>query len=109
MAVSREHARAYRLRKRLELSDWVNGYKSRHGCQACGEVDPIVLDFHHVDESTKTSDISQLVSQAKRVPLYREIEKCIIVCSNCHRRIHAGRPVTIRPRVDGVEQLSLKL
>lgn len=48
------------------------------------------LDFHHIDESTKKFGISQdgLTRSWERTK--QELQKCILVCANCHREIHAG-------------------
>jgi hypothetical protein len=47
------------------------------------------LDFHHLDPSTKEINLSSgrgySFDRAKR-----ELDKCVLVCSNCHREIHAG-------------------
>ena len=47
------------------------------------------LEFHHVDPSEKDFSLCQKsnisFSKAKE-----EVKKCILVCANCHREIHAG-------------------
>jgi hypothetical protein len=67
-------------RKRL------NEYKSSHGCCICSEKDPRCLDFHHKEGSNKVMTVSQMCSFGKE-KLFSEIEKCVIVCSNCHRKL----------------------
>ena len=48
------------------------------------------LDFHHIDEKLKKFGLSQdgLTRSWERTK--KELEKCILVCANCHREIHAG-------------------
>ena len=48
------------------------------------------LDFHHVDENTKKFGLPQdgLTRSWERTK--QELKKCILVCANCHREIHAG-------------------
>jgi hypothetical protein len=59
------------------------------GCCVCGEKDPVCLDFHHYDSSEKEFNVSQALM--KTLPdMITEASKCVIVCSNCHRKIHAG-------------------
>jgi hypothetical protein len=56
-------------------------------CVDCGEADPIVLEFDHINPATKidnVSNISRMGSSAKKI--IAEIEKCEIRCANCHRR-----------------------
>ena len=77
----------YRKNRRKMLQTWVNEYKMEQGCENCGyKLHPVALDFDHIDSSTKFKSISQLVvqSSSKKRLLY-EIEKCRILCANCHR------------------------
>lgn len=49
------------------------------------------LDFHHVDPQHKEFAPANLVSNMSPIAtLERELEKCIMLCSNCHRELHAG-------------------
>ena len=56
-------------------------------CEKCGETDPIVLEFDHLDQSTKRAGVAQLTSHSTKV-LRDEIAKCRILCANCHRKEH---------------------
>jgi hypothetical protein len=45
------------------------------------------LDFHHLDKNQKEFSLAQyLVVAWERVQ--RELDKCILICSNCHRELH---------------------
>lgn len=58
-----------------------------HHCIVCGESDPIVLDFDHRDPETKYKSISEIYSSGMSIKCLREeIDKCDILCANCHRR-----------------------
>lgn len=66
----------------------VDNYKQNHPC-ACGENRIACLDFHHSDGS-KENNISFLVCKHKSIKLLlEEMDKCIVICSNCHRVLHA--------------------
>lgn len=70
---------------RQKLKDYVNDYLSRNACVVCGENDPVVLEFDHVHG--KDSAVANLIRL--NVPLSRlqeEIEKCQVLCVNCHKR-----------------------
>lgn len=54
-------------------------------CTRCGLSHPAVLDFHHTDPKTKEANIALLRS---RKAIAKEAEKCIVLCSNCHRILH---------------------
>jgi hypothetical protein len=70
-----------------------------HPCLDCGDSDPVVLEFDHVD--AKRADISNLVAHGSALGnLEREIAACEVVCANCHRRRTARRANWIRADVD---------
>jgi hypothetical protein len=55
-------------------------------CTDCGGRFPhYVMDFDHPDRSVKTGDISQMAASGLSPRVLAEIEKCDLVCANCHR------------------------
>ena len=77
VAARGEHRRANR--------DMAYEYLSTHPCVDCGEADPVVLDFDHVDPTTKLWTIGKMLSRQATPAIEREIAKCVIRCANCHR------------------------
>lgn len=74
----------YQERKKL-----VNEIKLDVGCAKCGEKRPYMLDFHHKDPSIKDTTISRMTSNYNKIEdIQKEIDKCIVLCSNCHREFH---------------------
>ena len=67
----------------------VRWYKATKGCSDCGESDPIVLEFDHV-RGEKLFTIGNAGPQKGRIwsrmALWTEIQKCDVVCANCHAR-----------------------
>jgi len=62
-------------------------YKKTIKCKECGIRDHRVIDFHHIRD--KEFAISNMVYRGyswKRIQ--KEIDKCIPLCSNCHRIEH---------------------
>ena len=59
--------------------------KATAGCQICGEQDPVVLEFHHRNREDKNFNIGNGHSWSLEMVL-TEIEKCEVLCANCHRR-----------------------
>lgn len=81
-----EKSRAYTRNNRDKI---VAYYGGKLKCSTCGLEDPCfsVYDFHHLDRTTKTERIGALVNRG----WYRieaELKKCIVLCANCHRRLH---------------------
>ncbi len=76
--------------KRLRNKIIAKEYKESHPCLICGEKRVSCLVFHHIDgekEGTVSSLIDKHVSVLR---LKKEIQKCIVVCANCHLIIHVG-------------------
>jgi len=71
------------------VTERIRNYKKERGCLVCKEVEPICLDLHHLDPSQKDFSVSNRPNSNWDVIL-AEMNKCVVVCSNCHRKIHAG-------------------
>ena len=68
--------------------EWINAYKGAKGCSRCGINNPVVLDFHHKDDKNRNFGISAVRREVGFKKLQEEIEKCEVICSNCHRLEH---------------------
>ncbi len=87
-ACFRKRASEYRRVFRQEIRD----LKEASPCMDCGEHHRyFAMQYDHRDQSTKVEMISQMVSKSHgRTAVYAEIEKCDLVCGNCHAyRTHA--------------------
>lgn len=74
---------------RKAIKDFIDTIKIAYGCQLCGEKEPCCLDFHH--KENKEFNVSQAyTNMISKERLEKEIKKCIILCANCHRKVHAG-------------------
>ena len=75
---------------RAKRREHVREYKVSQGCQDCGITHIAVLDFHHKDNDRNGGPVvGKLISETaswKRV--LEEIERCIVLCANCHRMRH---------------------
>ena len=69
-------------------------YFKSHPCVDCGEDDPVVLEFDHLSE--KLFDIGREIHNRGWQSILDEIEKCEVVCANCHRRRTARRRGALR-------------
>ena len=61
-------------------------------CQVCGYDRCIeALEFHHLDPTQKDFGISRKGYTRSWEKVKEEVEKCILLCANCHREVHAGK------------------
>lgn len=58
------------------------------GCQKCGEKRHYVIDMHHIDPSQKDEEVCKILRCCSYERLLQELQKCIPLCSNCHREFH---------------------
>lgn len=74
-----------------ELKKWFQNYKRTLFCIKCGFSGlehPTVLDFHHISDNKEHNISQMIVSGKKKETIIMEIEKCDILCANCHRILH---------------------
>lgn len=82
---------AQRARENYEKSqEYVRSLKTK--CSRCGyDKNPAALEWHHPDDN-KEANISKIgrmhLSPKQLEKLHKEIEKCILLCANCHREEH---------------------
>lgn len=61
-------------------------------CQICDyDRCDSALELHHIDPSKKEFSFGGLRASPRSVELIKdELKKCILLCSNCHKEVHAG-------------------
>ena len=80
-------ARAKELRE--ETKEFI--YSKKDPCLFCGEDEKVCIDFHHIDDNTKSFEVAQAISKYRNFDIIQqEIDKCVCLCANCHRKLHAG-------------------
>lgn len=58
-------------------------------CQDCNILYPYpVMEFHHLDPNEKDFDWSDLRHHGSIKLIQQELDKCALLCSNCHRMRH---------------------
>ena len=86
-------------RKATAIENFTN-YLVGKQCLDCGNPDMITFEFDHINKD-KTADVSRLVGNgAPWVKILKEIEKCELVCANCHRRRTANRGNWLRLKIN---------
>lgn len=78
--------------RRLTRKIWFSEITKDLKCVNCPESNNACLDFHHVDPTTKIQSVAELLNsfRSKEVVL-TEMEKCCVLCSNYHRKLHANQ------------------
>lgn len=74
----------------------VDTWKEQQGCKYCPETTPCCLELHHLDPTKKENHPSLMRTSWDRY--MKEAEKCVVVCSNCHKKIHKGIVLTERTK-----------
>lgn len=60
-------------------------------CESCQYSKCIAaLSFHHRDPSKKDFGISRLISTMSWDTIVEELDKCTLLCLNCHTEVHSG-------------------
>lgn len=79
-------------KRRIALKNKAIIYKGSK-CMRCGisypETPSFIFDFHHRDPSTKEKNWTSIRKHGWE-KIQKEIDKCDLLCSNCHRYAHYG-------------------
>lgn len=79
--------KAATAKRRKESREAWQEFKKTLFCVQCGQNHPATLDFHHVIKDNKQI-ITNLVKNGQLKRAMEEVQKCIVLCANCHRIVH---------------------
>jgi len=80
----RERQKNNKENARNKAREFIAAYFATHPCYDCGQSDPVVLTFDHV-RGDKRDNVADMVRNGLGVESIKaEIEKCDVVCFNCH-------------------------
>ena len=83
-----EKKKIYKKNLYDKVSNYLNDYKLSKGCRECGyKKSPYALEFHHRDRRLKIKNVSNFrkSSWTQLENIVKEVQKCDILCSNCHK------------------------
>jgi hypothetical protein len=86
--VHRDKKVAQKKKRREEKRAWLREKKREMGCSRCEESHPACIDFHHTNGDKKNSVAGMMMNDRSKEAIEEEIEKCIPLCANCHRKEH---------------------
>ena len=73
------------------IKKWAVEYKGGKCCK-CGYNKCIdALDLHHLNPTEKDFNLSDRNLNLDWQAIVPELDKCILVCANCHREIHSNK------------------
>jgi len=91
-----------RIRKKQQLINFKHqclNYKNQFSCSVCGyDKNVTALDFHHVNSNDKDFTISSVRKLLIDDSIKKELDKCQVLCSNCHREIHSLEEKIFTPK-----------
>ena len=77
-------------KRRRKVKEFAVAYRGGK-CQICGYNKCIwALDLHHIDPKTKEFGLGEKGYTRSWEAIKRETDKCVLICSNCHREVEAG-------------------
>lgn len=75
--------------RRKILRQMLREYKQNLKCLRCSESHPACLEFHHPDPSQKDFSVGDAAKMGLGWDtILLEIQKCLVLCANCHRKEH---------------------
>lgn len=90
-----KRVKEHRDRTKIKAINYLGGE-----CEICSyDRCPTALEFHHINEEEKSFSISSNLNKAWN-KIKDELDKCALVCANCHREIHQGFHRQIFPPSD---------
>jgi hypothetical protein len=86
---TRQYKRKYKYEQKRLAREYIQSIKQQSGCKTCGNNNIRCLDFHHRPRTKKKNTVCNLVRHGYSFEIIKkEIKKCDIICSNCHRTYH---------------------
>jgi hypothetical protein len=77
------------VENKSKIRQFILDYKKDKKCRDCNENHISCLQFHHIDPKEKDFSLYEASQhQYSQAKILKEIEKCIILCANCHAKLH---------------------
>jgi 5-methylcytosine-specific restriction endonuclease McrA len=95
--------------RKKSIREWWREFKATLVCWHCGESHPDCIDLHHVITTGKTGKNDTSSNWANhhgrsKARVMRDIQDCVPLCSNCHRKVHAMHREILREEAERAGQ-----
>ncbi|MCK4500970.1 hypothetical protein KAU11_10775 [Candidatus Babeliales bacterium] len=89
LKLSKKFGKVMRIKWQEYIDDILKPECTKCGYSKCKRA----LDYHHLDSTEKSFGIAQFVwkrgfTENNKEQMLKELDKCIVLCSNCHRELH---------------------
>ena len=84
----RKTSAEYKRKVKKANHDYIRSYKEYHKCSECDEGRAVCLDLHHIHPHLKSFELSTVKTHSIG-SIDAELNKCVVLCANCHRLRHA--------------------
>jgi hypothetical protein len=107
---NKEITRKRAVVSKREYKEFFASLKEKEKCEICGESNnPDILIYHHTIPGEKISNVSQMIADGvKKEIVLKEIEKCQILCSNCHKKLHSDGNGSKNATIDRQNYVEMK-
>ena len=86
----------YRARRNESFHQRLRNILGDIACANCGYDRCFgAIEFHHINPKSKSKCVKTMTNRPEE-ELRKELSKCVMVCANCHREVHA-RMLDVRP------------
>jgi hypothetical protein len=80
--------KVFKKRRKEQIKEYIDSRKTM--CENCKENNIVCLSFHHLNKADKKYNISKIDRHICNVEkIQQELDKCIVLCHNCHRKEHS--------------------
>ena len=102
------HRKGRENRRKLKQAEILERYG--YSCESCGitEMRLGFFEFHHTDPKTKEREIGSMLNSASIEKINKELEKCVMLCPNCHKKEHLSEGMTLSEIRKNANELSRK-
>ena len=76
----------WHLQRNTEVRNFLYQHRVTNGCVDCGEKDPRILEFDHLRDKKFNLGKAHIMKGITLTEVKDEVRKCVVRCSNCHRR-----------------------